>query len=593
MLAQSIPGDVMKIEQLLNAGVSAEVLTYLNNVSDCRFESGTNMRNYFIFTQSMHDALEKMRNCWKVCLNGAKGCGKSYTLAILFLMLQCKEPCLYLTRKSFTCNSYFLEFLYKFEKLFRPSKLVNFKNKFDKEVRANDVIDLIYAVLATNCSLKVFIDFGKVSAYPTVGDHLHKLYKILSIFINPNQLSKYSLFFAVSSGIYAADLNPKFTQQNRETCRQIRDVMSSADGLQTLTGYTAAEVDKIFTYLDVGTKFNPEEVKQLCGCNPLLISCLHNCNNMDDYAKKVKREVDSFIDNNLSVVKDINRVTEFFSSYEWDTGRHFLHIAMQEQRFSEEQYKQYQTSWLCDNRILIVEEDLKVRFNFPTIGQRLIVLLRNFVPNIKYVEDLAFSNPSVGGFVLERVFIDYIQIKGTIAVTITSARGHAVGTSETLTMASVTPFKNTNLVKNTVYELYSCHPIIDYVGYLESQSTSFLVFIQLSLSKYKNHVRLHNMLAHSPKSDHLRESEPPMLNLLQFYSYRASSHYGNGEVNVLLLYLSPQDSEELLPELQKEVQENFKNLFASFNFFVGVAPKQSNFFGRYRSYGTWLKEYDV
>lgn len=212
------------------------------------------------------------------------------------------------------------------------------------------VIDLINAVLATNCSLKVFIDFGKVSAYPTEGDHLHKLYEILSIFIDPNQLSKYSLFFAVSCGIYAADHNPKFTQRNRKTCRQLQDVMKSVCGLQTLTGYTAAEVNKIFTYLDVGTKFNPEEVKQLCGCNPLLISCLHNCNNMGDYAKEVQREIDSFIDDNLSVVRDVSCVTEFFSSYKWDTSRHFLHIAMQEQRFSEEQYEQYQTSWLCDNR---------------------------------------------------------------------------------------------------------------------------------------------------------------------------------------------------------------------------------------------------
>jgi len=64
----------------------------------------------------------------------------------------------------------------------------------------------------------------------------------------------------------------------------------------------------------------------------------------------------------------------------------------------------------------------------------------------------------------------------------------------------------------------------------------------------------------------LRESEPQELNLLQFYSYCATSHFGNGKVNVLLLYLSPQDSDELIPELQKEVQEKFKNIFASFNF---------------------------
>ena len=78
--------------------------------------------------------------------------------------------------------------------------------------------------------------------------------------------------------------------------------------------------------------------------------------------------------------------------------------------------------------------------------------------------------------------------------------GRNAATSVTLTTASVTPYKNTNLVKNTVYELYSCQPIIDYVGYLESsQSTSYLVFIQLSLSKYKKHVKLYNTLTHSPQ----------------------------------------------------------------------------------------------
>ena len=66
---------------------------------------------------------------------------------------------------------------------------------------------------------------------------------------------------------------------------------------------------------------------------------------MGDYAKEVQREIDSFIDDNLSVVRDVSCVTEFFSSYKWDMGHHFLHIAMQEQSFSEEQYKQYQTLW--------------------------------------------------------------------------------------------------------------------------------------------------------------------------------------------------------------------------------------------------------
>ena len=60
------PGDVVKIEELLNAGVSEEVLTYISGFGDYKFLSGTNPRNYFIFTHSMHDVLEKMQTCWTV-----------------------------------------------------------------------------------------------------------------------------------------------------------------------------------------------------------------------------------------------------------------------------------------------------------------------------------------------------------------------------------------------------------------------------------------------------------------------------------------------------------------------------------------------
>ena len=99
--------------------------------------------------------------------------------------------------------------------------------------------------------------------------------------------------------------------------KDIKDVSDCVPKL-TLTGYTAAEVDQIFTYLKVEEKFDLREVKKLCGCNPLLISCLHGCNNMVEYEQKVESEIDSFISDNLSIVKDVNCVTDFFSAYKWD-----------------------------------------------------------------------------------------------------------------------------------------------------------------------------------------------------------------------------------------------------------------------------------
>ena len=51
-------------------------------------------------------------------MEGPKGCGKSYNLTILFMMLQHDEPCLYLTQDSFHYPLYFLAFLEQHKKVF-------------------------------------------------------------------------------------------------------------------------------------------------------------------------------------------------------------------------------------------------------------------------------------------------------------------------------------------------------------------------------------------------------------------------------------------------------------------------------------------
>jgi len=72
---------------------------------------------------------------------------------------------------------------------------------------------------------------------------------------------------------------------------------------------------------------------------------------MDEYVRRVQCKTDSFIDDNLSGVKNVQYVSQFFASHEWYTGCYYIHIAMQEKKFSEEEYKGYQTLWLCDNHM--------------------------------------------------------------------------------------------------------------------------------------------------------------------------------------------------------------------------------------------------
>ena len=133
-------------------------------------------------------------------------------------------------------------------------------------------------------------------------------------------------------------------------------------------------------------------------------------------------------------------------------------------------------------------------------------------------------------------------------------------------------------MKGILYEVYTYHPAIDFVGYLQSDDGSyeFLVCLQLSLSCYANHnEKLSDVLCHAPKKCYLVPEEPCNINMLQFYSSRAAHLYPEGKPSVLFLYISPFESERLLPDLQAEMMTKLNQYSFSFDIYVGTAPKDS------------------
>ena len=48
-----------------------------------------------------------------------------------------------------------------------------------------------------------------------------------------------------------------------------------------------------------------------------------------------------------------------------------------------------------------------MKFNFPTMGEALVTAFREFLAPIPNVQQLAYTNDSVMGFVFEQQFIDY------------------------------------------------------------------------------------------------------------------------------------------------------------------------------------------
>jgi len=66
------------------------------------------------------------------------------------------------------------------------------------------------------------------------------------------------------------------------------------------------------------------------------------------------------------------------------------------------------------------------------------------------------------------------------------------------------------------------------------------------------------------------------MNMLQFYSSRAADLYTKGKrPSVLFLYISPFESECLLPVLQAEMIPRLNQYLSSFDIYVGAAPNNS------------------
>ena len=98
-------GNIMEIKNL-PGDISDDLLTYMHITSNFL------LQEFVVFSESICYVQKMMNdgNC-EIHLFGPKGCGKSYTAAVLFLMLQDRKPCLYLTQRSFTYPNYFLAFL--------------------------------------------------------------------------------------------------------------------------------------------------------------------------------------------------------------------------------------------------------------------------------------------------------------------------------------------------------------------------------------------------------------------------------------------------------------------------------------------------
>ena len=130
---------------------------------------------------------------------------------------------------------------------------------------------------------------------------------------------------------------------------------------------------------------------------------------------------------------------------------------------------------------------------------------------------------------------------------------------------------DSNLVTGVLYELIGNYPVIDYVGHLEgSDSNQYLVFVQLSLSKFTNHNKLF--------SEIFQKSSPVGFGNLHEHFLQLTL----GDFRILFLYISPVETieETLIQLLQSGLRGccmQYANTIKKF-YFCGTVSQSSHLY---------------
>ena len=212
VFSEFLSSDTMEIKRFSD---NVTLMTYFNTVINF------NIPEPVFLCQSLHDAAQKLIDGHiKICLTGPKGCGKSVTTAVLFLMLQSSGvPCLYLTQMSFQCAYYFKWFIE--QHIAEEARTTLLSELSSQGVQVITIQRMIQTIVDGGTNFYLFIDFGTIHTAAEDGKILEYLLQISNMFV-----LKHSLFtnvICVSSGFVMGNNNPKFTNRLKGFCKIIQD----------------------------------------------------------------------------------------------------------------------------------------------------------------------------------------------------------------------------------------------------------------------------------------------------------------------------------------------------------------------------------
>ena len=279
-----------------------------------------------LFTKDILETANKIKSNLTVVLRGPKGCGKSFATIVLFIYLQKKTPCLYLSFCSFDnsyTESYFLNFLEKCKVKLKDNE--NLPNLSDRgELLSKNVVKLI-KYFSRNQYLYLFVDFANMASYKQRPQALDALMDCVSV-ISAGKLKK---IISVSSGISKIKNKRSFLEWLEESkAARLYEIVCGSWEVAHITGFTSEEVDT-FVRAKIGndTNLELEEIKAIGGVNPRLLSRIDKSDDIFKYSSKVTDEMEEFLRENLHLKKELNSVKEFLELQNWDGCQKFIYYA--------------------------------------------------------------------------------------------------------------------------------------------------------------------------------------------------------------------------------------------------------------------------
>ena len=319
-----------------------------------------------------------------------------------------------------------------------------------------------------------------------------------------------------------------------------------------------------------GSQFSFSQVKAFAGFNPSLLSLASRYSKLEELSNAVNDNVVRFVNNNLPDNTSIRSVyIDRLKSSEY-----FLKKAVNGDPIDVWETAEYFGSWIYKHYACyaVKENPLVIRLNFPLLPNILHKEILQLPHNEREKINI-FDNSIVKGIILEHTFFRYFLTNANFQV-YTSLIGNMKVFKcilNTNYQASCVPIPK--LYKSVLFQLRFGHPVIDGVGLLpDQQNKYFLLFIQVSLSKYSDHKsKVNDLFKYKSNSPEL--SKHP--NLFEYYQSLAKiAHPKFNRKNCLYIYISPMNAqdesdEHVLKLLQKHADGMVK---------VGVMYKSSHLY---------------